>query len=98
MAKCQPPGPPAPPLERVVEAAGHAEARAGVARRRAGVEVEAAVGDLGDHVRGRVEHVLVGRGAAGAGLGVHAGRIARRGRGVTRRRACGSGGGAYLTC
>ena len=31
-----------------------------------------AVGNLGDHVRGRVEDVLVGRGARGAGLGVHA--------------------------
>ena len=60
-----------------VEAAGDAKARAGVARGRAGVEVQAAARDLGHHVRGRVEHVLVG-GGAGAGLGVHGGSIARR--------------------
>ena len=33
--------------------------------RRAGVEVQAAAGDLGDHVRRRVEDVLVGGGAGG---------------------------------
>ena len=68
--------------ERAVELAGHAEGGAGVAGGRAGVEVQAAAGDLGDHVRGRVEDVLVGRGAGGAGLGVHGARIARRGGGV----------------
>lgn len=55
----------------LVEATGHAEGGAGMAQRRAGVEMQAAVRDLGDHVRGRVEHVLIGRGARGAGLGVH---------------------------
>ena len=62
------------------------------------MQVEAAAGDLGDHVRRGVEDVLVGRGPGGAGLGVHAREDSAAGGGCHRGSAGGRVAGSPCGC
>jgi hypothetical protein len=89
MAKCQPPGP-AGSMGR----ARRGRRRAGSSPGRGGTPggVQAAARDLRHHVRGRVEDVLVGRGARGASLGVYWGQDSAAGAGCLPAKGLREGG------